>query len=81
MLQGGVKMVFQPGVPMVMRCDNEHVLAYQLFDELGHNLGTILLPSQEMIIGPQAGTVLLRRDMPRIYQSVGNAKGSSARAA
>lgn len=66
---------------MVMRCDNEHVLAYQLFDELGRNLGTILLPSQEMIIGPQAGTVLLRRDMPRMYNLAANSKGSSARAA
>lgn len=66
---------------MVMRCDNEHVLAYQLFDELGRNLGTILLPSQEMIIGPQAGTVLLRRDMPRMYNLAANSKGSSVRAA
>lgn len=81
MIAGWCQMRFQPGVPMVMRCDNEHVLAYQLYDELGHILGTILLPSQEMIIGPQAGTVLLRREMPRMYHPVERQKGSSARAA
>jgi hypothetical protein len=66
---------------MVMRVENEHVLAYQLFDESGHNLGTVLLPSQEMIVGPQAGTVLLRRDMPKMYAPVEKHVGSPARAA
>ena len=73
-------MVSQQGVPMVMRCENEQVLAYRLFDESGHDLGTVLLPRQEMIFGPQAGTVLLRRDMPRVYVPV-EKEGSPARAA
>jgi hypothetical protein len=65
---------------MVMRNDNEPVLAYQLLNEQGQNLGTILMPREEMIVGPQAGTVLLRREMPRVYVTE-IPKGSPARAA
>ena len=36
---------------MVMRCDSGHVVAYELYDNAGHSLGTILMPRDETIVG------------------------------
>jgi hypothetical protein len=66
---------------MVMRCSSETTLAYELFDDEGRALGRILLPKDQMIIGPQAGTVLLRRELPRAYSRLETCGGSPARAA
>jgi hypothetical protein len=74
-------MADQPGVPMVMRCENERVVAYELYDERGRSLGRVLMPRDETIIGPQAGTVLLRRELPQVYPRHESGGGSPARAA
>ena len=74
-------MAEQPGVPMVMRCDTETVLAYELFDREGHALGRILMPRDEVVVGPQAGTVLLRREMPSLYSRINRDGNPPARAA
>jgi len=67
---------------MVMRCDNDQVVAYELYDDCGHSLGTILMPRDERVVGAQARTVLLRRELPPVRpQSYGAGGGSPARAA
>lgn len=78
---GLVEMAEQLGVPMVMRCDTETVLAYELFDREGHALGRILMPRDEVLVGPQAGTVLLRREMPSLYSRFNRDGKPPARAA
>ena len=68
--------------PMVMGCDSEHVLAYELYDDSGHSLGRILMPRDETIVGVQARTVLLRRELPPVRpQTYGAGGGPPARAA
>ena len=67
---------------MVMRCDSDHVLAYELFDEGGHALGRILMPRDETIVGVQARTVLLRRELPPVRpQTYGAGGGAPAKVA
>jgi hypothetical protein len=66
---------------MVMRCSSETTLVYELFDDEGRTLGRILLPKDQMIIGPQAGTVLLRRELPLVYSRFEASGGPPARAA
>ncbi len=67
---------------MVMRCDNEHVVAFELYDEGGHSLGRILMPRDEIVVGVQARTVLLRRELPPVRpQTYGSGGGPPARAA
>ena len=41
-------------------------VTYELFDENGCSLGQVLLPRDPELTGLTAGTVLLRREMPRI---------------
>jgi hypothetical protein len=50
---------------MVMLRSTEPV-TYELFDEQGQRLGQVVLPKDAVITGSQAGTVLLRRDIPMI---------------
>jgi len=50
---------------MVMLRSTEPV-TYDLFDEQGQRLGQVVLPKEAVIIGSQAGTVLLQRDFPMI---------------
>lgn len=50
---------------MVMLRTTEPV-AYELFDEQGRSLGRVTLPLAAEVVGPHAGTVLLRREMPRV---------------
>lgn len=67
---------------MVMRCDNGNVVAYELYDNAGRPLGTILMPRDETIVGAQARTVLLRRELPPVRpQTYGAGGGPPARAA
>ncbi|HEX9894411.1 MAG TPA: hypothetical protein VGA78_10835 [Gemmatimonadales bacterium] len=56
-------------------------MAYELYDERGRSLGRVLMPRDETIIGPQAGTVLLRRELPQVYPRHESGGGSPARAA
>ena len=66
---------------MVMRCGDEH-LAYELYDNEGRSLGRILLPRDETIVGSQARTVLLRRELPPVRPlTYGAGGGPPARAA
>lgn len=48
---------------MVMLRSTEPV-TYDLFDEQGQRLGTVVLPKDAVIVGSQAGTVLLQREFP-----------------
>jgi hypothetical protein len=41
-------------------------VTYELFDENGDSLGQVILPEDTHLTGLAAGTVLLRRPMPRI---------------
>ncbi len=66
---------------MVRRCDTEQVLAYELCDDQGHALGRVVLPRDETIVGPQAATVLLRREIPPVHPRFGTGGGAPARAA
>jgi hypothetical protein len=50
---------------MVMLRSTEPV-TYELFDELGQPLGRVVSPSETVIVGAQAGTVLLRRKFPTV---------------
>ena len=50
---------------MVMLRATEPV-TYELYDERGQALGQVVLPREAVIVGPQAGTVLLQRDLHRI---------------
>ena len=50
---------------MVMLRSTEPV-TYDLFDEQGQRLGQVVLPKEAVIIGSQAGTVLLQREFPMI---------------
>jgi hypothetical protein len=43
-------------------------VTYELLDENGGSLGQIMLPQDPEVTGLAAGTVLLRREMPRIRQ-------------
>lgn len=58
---------------MVMLRTTEPV-TYELFDEQGQTLGRVVLPRDGVIVGPSAGTVLLRRDLPRIRPVVHQAE-------
>jgi hypothetical protein len=49
---------------MVMLATNDP-MTYELYDDRGLPVGRIELPSRELRIGPHAGTVLLRRELPR----------------
>lgn len=46
---------------MVMLKTTEPV-TYELYDERGRVVGRIERPREESVVGPHAGTVLLRRD-------------------
>jgi hypothetical protein len=50
---------------MVMLRSTEPV-TYDLFDDQGQRLGQVVLPKEAVIIGSQAGTVLLQREFPAI---------------
>jgi len=50
---------------MVMLRATEPV-TYELYDDQGQALGQVVLPREAVVVGPQAGTVLLQRDLPRI---------------
>ena len=50
---------------MVMLRSTEPV-TYELFDEQGQRLGQVVLPKDAVIVGSQAGTVLLQRETPTI---------------
>jgi len=54
---------------MVMLRATEPV-TYELYDDQGQALGQVVLPREAVVVGPQAGTVLLRRDLPRIRPQV-----------
>jgi hypothetical protein len=41
-------------------------VTYELFDENGCSLGQVTLPKDANLTGLAAGTVLLRREMPKI---------------
>lgn len=40
-------------------------VTYELLDEEGRLLGQVTLPRDTTIVGPQAATVLLHREIPR----------------
>jgi hypothetical protein len=61
-----VKRVPEDG--MVMLRTGEPV-TYVLYDDEGRAVGRILLPREESLVGPRAGTVLLRRDPPRSQET------------
>lgn len=53
---------------------HQEPVTYDLYDEQGHRLGQVTLPRDAMITGTQAGTVLLRREVPALRpQWVGKA--------
>lgn len=44
--------------------ESKGVQLRQLVDERGRSLGWIVRPRQRNVVGPWAGTVLLRRELP-----------------
>jgi len=51
---------------MVMLCKAAIGRVYELQDERGRALGRIVEPRGTLGFGPRAGTVLLRREQPRL---------------
>lgn len=49
---------------MVICCESGRVELHQLLDDEGRSLGWIVMPRDEGIVGSEAGTVLLRRELP-----------------
>jgi hypothetical protein len=59
-------------LPMLRCWESKGVQLCRLVDERGRPLGWIVQPRQWSVVGPKAGTVLLRRKLPAEFVDGGN---------